>query len=219
MGKSILGFLLVAILLSCSSKNTSDGQFVVKMDFKGVTDIYLDEDTNQDKPAQSVLRIRKTDKDGEVLYTLATKTNFSKAMRLGNVIYVSVYDSAKSDGNFSLLKLDLINGTVQDTGIRLFDDFEFSEDGLWICYVFNDHATELSLYPGSKVYFPVIFLEKLEGGEKYKFDMVTEMTDWPTFAEIKCKGNSFTVEYYQDSPTPLRTGIVSVVDHSFKWLD
>jgi hypothetical protein len=180
-------------------------------------DVFLDLQVDNFNPNNSELRFLKHDISGSTLFSFKTNSQFSKLKQLGQIAYVSVllkYDNY----NLDLLKIDLSSGIIKKTGIHLFDDFEITSNGEWICYNYNDYMVEMPEYPGLRSFFPVIILEKLNGKEKYIYDMKSEIKDGATIAEINIENNKFVISYFNDSNKPIHIGSIDIENHKFSWI-
>jgi hypothetical protein len=218
MKNAVVILMVTLTLLGCSRSGGSDEQSP-KADFTATTDVYLEIIRDYGTPNKTEFRILKHDKDGELLYSLKTGTNFSKVIRVGDVAYLSVFDPEQDDGNLSLLEIDLSEGRVRNTDIRLSEDFEITSDGVWICYAFNAHEVISEVYPDIKAYFPIIYLERLRGGsEKYEYDKLSEVPVNAALAVIEREDGVFRVSYFQEGPIPIRVGEIVVATHEFRWI-
>jgi hypothetical protein len=218
MKNAVVILMVTLVLLGCSRSGGSDEQNQ-EADFTATTDVYLEIIRDYGTPNKTEFKILKHNKDGELLYSLKTGTNLSRVIRVGDAAYLSVFDPEQDDGNLSLLEIDLSKGRVRNTGIRLFGDFEITSDGVWICYPFRAYVTELPEHPGIRAYFPIIYLERLQGGsEKYEYDKLSEMPVDGARARIEKEDGVFRVSYFQEGAIPIRVGEIDIATHEFRWI-
>lgn len=194
--------------------NCKDDNIIYRIPTK---DVSLDLQVDNLNPNKSELRFLKHDISGNVLFSLKTNSQFSKLIQIDKVAYVSVLNQS-NENNLDLLQIDMSSGIIKKTKICLFDDFEITSDGEWICYNYNDHMIEIPEWPGLKSFFPVIVLERLNGKEKYIYDMKSEIKDGATMAEINIENNKFVISYYNDSNKPIRIGSIDIENHKFTWI-
>jgi hypothetical protein len=222
MKSSVLIISLVTFLVSCQPKEIvvknegMQSEKPAKGSFQPIGEFAVDIVFDFKKEENSEIRIISK-KSGEVAFSLKIRSYFSQYLVVGELVYVSILDSSSLDGNLDLWKINIGNGTIEKTGIRLFDDFKFDNTTEWICYTLNELQTNIPSYPGLESDFPVIVLQNLKTGESVRFEKSIEMDIRPTHATIEVINNGFRVKYFADSSNPFRIGFIEIKGRNFIW--
>ena len=97
------------------------------------------------------------------------------------------------------------------------DDYKFTLDGDFICYVYNDYPKYFDMYtPANWAFIPVIKIIDLKTGEEHKYDFERTFLngEWGAIVDIESAADRFDIEFSMDGGT-LGKGYILLSDKEF----
>jgi len=165
-----------------------------------------------------IYRIKGTEK--EQLFTVKPQTNTYFIASQGQDTYYSVDDEDPDNGLNDVWKVETEKGRIVNTGIKVGGLFTFSQDGRYMCYVYNDYGKEFDwpsgVTPTLWLFIPVLKVRDMNTGQTqtYDFSETFLAEGWGALTEIEPLADRFSVEFSIDGGT-LGKGYMLLSD--LKW--
>ncbi len=236
----IIIFVLVVLLVSCNneSKKGSEGSLTIERyvpetksvelepgDFEELEfippaqgeEIVLEEEGLYDPKTNKILIYKKMSNERDLLFTIKTGTNFSYIRKNRGNIYFTMEDSdIYNDPQHDLWEIDITRGVIKNTNIRIGNNYYFSEDERYICYLFNDYQHNLKSI-NSRIRYLFVKLLDLESGVIKVFDFYDTfpLTRQAATCEIEALKDRFKITYFADGGGVTLEGYILLSDKEF----
>jgi hypothetical protein len=225
----IIIFLLIFPLFSCD-KNSNTQEIISKNSDNGISIINekissspLEEcerielvDIYSGNPDFNLIEIYRIGGKKELIHTIYTKTNFYYIHKHSGHIYFTINDDDLFNGLNDLWIINEKSGFIKNMNIKIGNDFSFSFDGKYLCYVYNDYGRSFGDDPLDWAFIPVVKLLDLNTGREIKYDFAESFLEkqWSAAVDIKPLSDRFSLKFSMDGGI-LGQGYILLTDKKF----
>lgn len=232
-------FITISYVSSCSKENekASEGSFTVEKyipepgppvlspgDFEELKftppeigeKIVVEADYRYDPKKNRFLIYKESEDNKELLFTIMPETNFYDNRISKDNIYFTMEDSdIYNDPQHDLWKIDIKKGLIINTKIRIGREFELSEDGNYLCYLYSDFKHFKELY-NEKLVYDIVKIFEFDTGETYVFDFFNSYPETRgAGGDINFSLDRFDIDYIGDGAGVYLKGYILISDKKF----